>query len=155
MNQQDIDNIISHLQNSVNSLSNRQKDTLNALIKDSRNLNLKQLKRLFYLAIVTRNYPICPACNLPITNHKEFSLDHIYPASKGGLNCLHNLQPMHKQCNELKGCEIQVKYFIEYEITLTIKKEIVKNHERRKQKKRRNSKWLKPWQIKHNNDKSR
>lgn len=48
----------------------------------------------------------CALCGKQIQNERELSLDHIVPHSRGGSDYLHNMQPAHRKCNELKGNEI-------------------------------------------------
>ena len=68
--------------------------------------NIYKVRILYRLAIDNRVYPECPYCKQPIKTQDEFTIDHIIPRSKGGTDDIENLQPMQKECNSLKGCEM-------------------------------------------------
>lgn len=78
-------------------------DLLSIISLCSDRLGPKQVKELYRIAIFLGFAPTCPGCGLPITNIGDFSWDHIWPQSKGGCSELHNLQPMHKECNTVKA----------------------------------------------------
>lgn len=153
MTANDVQQIIKILIACSDRLTSRQQDRVKNLARFAPNLNYKQLKLMFRLLIIAGHKPICPACNKPITDVQDFSMDHIFPRTMGGGNNLGNLQPMHKSCNEHKGSQIQNKYFIEYQITTTVRIEFAGYPERKKSKKHRNKEKLKSWQItiNHNN----
>lgn len=75
---------------------------LNSLARQENALTPKQLKKVYALLIASGHYPICPWCKEYIYNINDFTWDHIVPRSKGGSNDLSNLQPMHKECNNVK-----------------------------------------------------
>lgn len=129
----------------------RPEDVVNVLMSLAANadkLNKAQVKELFRILIAVGNFPVCPACHQPITSMKEFSWDHIYPASRRGSHEICNMQPMHRACNEAKSNMIQPEYFdTSYEITAEIHVEIVARKESRKKKKNRKVAHYKPHQI--------
>jgi hypothetical protein len=47
----------------------------------------------------------CLACGEQYGPGRVLSLDHVIPLSKGGRNCLANLQPLCAPCNVTKGSE--------------------------------------------------
>ena len=49
---------------------------------------------------------ICGMCNKKFTNENPATIDHIIPVSKGGLNVIENIQPLHGVCNSRKGQKI-------------------------------------------------
>lgn len=70
-----------------------------------------EVKGLLKILAARGYFPKCAACHKPITDYKDFSWDHIIPASKGGPDVIGNMQPMHVGCNVDKGSEIDEKYF--------------------------------------------
>ena len=146
MTPSDVREIITKLL-ACDKLSQSQRKKVTKLARTSQNLNCKQIKLLFRLLIGAGQKPICPSCNRPITDVMDFSIDHIYPRARGGGNGLENLQPMHKSCNVTKGAKIYDKYFVDQEVPIPSKKEIVLNRERNKGKKQRNHEILKISQL--------
>lgn len=55
---------------------------------------------------------VCHLCggdippDVPEYHPLEFTIDHLIPRSRGGRNCLSNLRPAHRQCNETKADRI-------------------------------------------------
>jgi len=45
----------------------------------------------------------CYLCEKPITDQNDFSLEHVIPVSRNGLNTPGNWRPAHKACNNDKG----------------------------------------------------
>ena len=108
-------------------------------------LNRDQVKQLYQILIACGQYPVCPACNQPITSIEDFTWDHIYPACHGGTNKLSNMVPMHKGCNESKGSQFfEELYDVEYEITAKIVIEPHNGHKKKKAKKSKSR--FKAWQ---------
>ena len=75
-------------------------------IKRLNEYNIYKVRILYRIAIDNLVYPECPYCKKPIKTQDEFTIDHIIPRAKGGMDNIENLQPMHKLCNSDKGCEI-------------------------------------------------
>lgn len=48
----------------------------------------------------------CCHCGMLMNPFKDFSIDHKMPTSKGGKDCLWNLQPLCRRCNSAKGNRI-------------------------------------------------
>lgn len=142
MTANDVREIINKLI-ACDKLSQSQRNKVRKLTRAAPNLNCKQLKLLFRLLIVAGQKPICPACNKPITNIMDFSIDHIFPRARGGGNSVENLQPMHKSCNVIKGAKICDKYFVDQEIEIPSKREHFTNRD----KKHRNREILKKAQT--------
>ncbi len=129
------------------------KGLLNTLSQVADKLDRKQVKQLYCMLIAHGQYPVCPACNQPITSTQDFSWDHIVPASRGGSDNISNMVPMHAHCNELKGNQFFDELFdVEYKITTQIKLEIVQPVvvqpvvQKKKKKKKRNIARFKAWQ---------
>ncbi|MBR4891974.1 MAG: HNH endonuclease [Alphaproteobacteria bacterium] len=128
------------------------KDLLNALVPVADKLDRKQVKQLYSMLIANGQYPVCPACNQPITTVQDFTWDHIVAASKGGSDDISNMVPMHAKCNELKGNQYFDELFeVEYKITTEIKLEVVYPVVEPapvivKKQKKRNVTRFKPWQ---------
>lgn len=112
---------------------------LHTLMLCADKLDRSQVKQLFRILISVGRFPVCVACHQPITDIRDFSWDHIWPASKGGSNELVNMQPMHCACNVAKGCEIQPQY-IKYEAELIISAETDAPALQQKPKKYKNTK---------------
>lgn len=53
-------------------------------------------------AVYDRDNGRCGICYRPV-RFNEFTLDHIYPISKGGSHTFHNVQIAHSACNTSKG----------------------------------------------------
>jgi len=115
-------------------------------------IDKRQMKQIYRILIAHGRFPICPACNQPITDINDFSWDHVYPHSCGGSNDLYNLQPMHKICNELKDCKIDSKYInVQYEFTEELRIACSKRkYKTRTSKKNRHVERMKAW---HQNEK--
>lgn len=58
-------------------------------------------KRSVREAIFTRDGPNCKLCGTIV----DLTLDHIIPVSKGGEDCLENLQVLCQSCNSKKGAK--------------------------------------------------
>jgi hypothetical protein len=128
------------------------KNLLVALESCATSMDRKQVKQLYAILIACGQYPVCPVCNQPITDIKDFTWDHIRPASRGGSDDISNMIPMHATCNVLKGNQyfeelFDIKYEITAEIKLKISEEYVpaKTKKGRKRKKRNIAKF-KAWQ---------
>ena len=68
-----------------------------------------------------QQFPICLYCQQPIKT-KDYSVDHITPLGRGGLNTFDNLQLICNSCNRTKGdlshqefC--MLLFFLEQEMT--------------------------------------
>lgn len=94
--------------------------------------NHKQIKQMYALMGDYGHYPVCKLCGKPIyinsqtisnsskkCSHKEFTWDHIYPKSLGGVNDLSNMQPSHKLCNNLKGSNVKEEH-VHYSINIVV-----------------------------------
>lgn len=112
----------------------------------SSGLMRKILKRL-----ILRGHCItCALCGKEISDACDLTLDHIVPRSCGGSDKLHNMQPAHKHCNELKGNKVSPD-----EIQAACAgandspSEILDRKKKRKEagQKHRNVKRIKPWEI--------
>lgn len=66
-------------------------------------ISVRIMRRILKRLILRGTYIQCELCGQMITNERELSLDHIVPRSRGGSDYLHNMQPAHRKCNELKG----------------------------------------------------
>lgn len=106
----------------------------------------KILKRL----ILRGHCVTCALCGKEIDSTRDLTLDHITPRSHGGSDKLHNMQPAHKKCNELKGnktspAEIQSAC----NGTNDSPEQILERKKKRKvsRQKHRNVKRIKPWEI--------
>ena len=120
----------------------------------SSGLMRKILKRL----ILRGHCVTCALCGKEISNARDLTLDHIVPRSCGGSDKLHNMQPAHKHCNELKGNKVSPD-----EIQAACAdandspSEILERKKKRKAagQKHRNVKRIKPWELNngHNNSK--
>ena len=66
--------------------------------------DIRNLRKLYRIAIDNCVYPECPYCKKSITNQEDLTIDHIIPHALGGKDDIENLQPMHKKCNSEKGC---------------------------------------------------
>lgn len=92
----------------------------------------------------------CALCGKDITCERDLTLDHIVPRSRGGSDYLHNMQPAHRKCNELKGNDVTDA---DIEEACANSNDSVQEITERKKKRReaykrhRNAKWIKPWQI--------
>ena len=88
-----------------NTLTPRQLGQLDALEHMGRR-SVGGLRMLYRIAITNYLYPECPWCKRPITGQQDLTIDHIIPKAFGGTDNIDNLQPMHKECNSLKGCSM-------------------------------------------------
>lgn len=88
-----------------NTLTPRQLGQLDALEHMGRR-SVGGLRMLYRIAITNYLYPECPWCKRPITGQQDLTIDHIVPKAMGGTDNIENLQPMHKECNSLKGCSM-------------------------------------------------
>lgn len=55
--------------------------------------------------VYERNAGVCGICRTAVS-FEEFSVDHIYPLSRGGGHVLSNLQIAHLECNVRKGAKV-------------------------------------------------
>lgn len=104
------------------------------------------LKRL----IVHGHKVDCALCGCAITRERDLTLDHIVPRSRGGSNYLHNMQPAHKKCNELKGNTVTSLDIEEACVASNDSVQAIADRKKKRKesgKKHRNAKWIKPWQI--------
>ena len=72
------------------------------------------------------------------------------PRSCGGSDYLHNMQPAHRKCNELKGNAMTDADIAEACKDSNDSVQAIEKRKRRRNdayKKQRNAKWVKPWQI--------
>lgn len=46
---------------------------------------------------------VCWLCRGPIASYADVTLDHMTPASRGGLYEVDNLRPAHHECNQKRG----------------------------------------------------
>ncbi len=114
------------------------KDLLIALNGCVGSMTRKHVKQLYAVLIGCGQYPVCPVCNQPITTIKDFTWDHIRPASRGGSNDLSNMVPMHADCNVSKGNQFFEELFtINYQITAEIKLEVPKAKKQKKKKRKK------------------
>jgi 5-methylcytosine-specific restriction endonuclease McrA len=77
-----------------------------------------------------RREQIKPHLNLYMIGNKEKVLltrDHIKPRKHGGLNCLHNYQPMCERCNKEKSADYSIKDRAKHLISL-VKYKFRKGH---------------------------
>ena len=93
----------------------------------------------------------CALCGKPISRERDLTLDHIVPHSCGGSDWLHNMQPAHRKCNELKGntvsdADVAASGDTVFEITER------KKQRKESRKKHRNIKRIKPWDVDRRNN---
>lgn len=94
--------------------------------------NHKQIKQIYAIMGDYGHYPVCKLCGKPIyinsstirnsvtqRNNKEFTWDHIYPKSLGGVNDLSNMQAAHKICNNHKGRNLPEEH-AHYQINIVV-----------------------------------
>ena len=117
---------------------------LSSLEKNPEQLNRRHLKKIYALLIAMGHYPICPWCRDYIYSIDDFSWDHISPKARGGEDCLENLQPMHKCCNNASKCDgvyqVDYRYDIKSELVDTIMSVRVTTIPRKKKNKSDNKK---------------
>ena len=53
--------------------------------------------------LINKNGATCALCGKSIETMKDCTIDHIIPASKGGLTTIENCQLAHRNCNQRKG----------------------------------------------------
>ena len=59
-----------------------------------------------FMLLVESAGGICPCCKVSVPKQK-FTVDHIVPLSRGGLNVIDNIQPLCLRCNMIKGITTQ------------------------------------------------
>jgi len=57
----------------------------------------------FKLRVLMESGGNCWLCGLPIQKMSHFTVDHVVPLSKGGMNTKGNKRAAHKKCNGIKG----------------------------------------------------
>ena len=69
------------------------------------------LNRKYRKQIADGNFPLCYLCGLPIKKQNEVSQDHISPRCISHRTTEDNLAPVHKVCNQKKGCMTVAEWF--------------------------------------------
>lgn len=59
----------------------------------------KKIRGIIRIAVMERDYYRCKHCD----THKDLTIDHIIPESKGGTLDIENLQTLCRTCNSKKG----------------------------------------------------
>lgn len=144
-------NILMSVCDKEHTVRNDVHNILGMLMAHAGQLSKQNIKKLYKIAIRYDLNPRCFACNQPILHIKDFSWDHLYPHSKGGSNDLHNLVPMHKSCNQVKGdnvVEIVISedYSICFDADIVVVRVEQPNNVPTK-KKKRNVERFRPWQY--------
>ncbi len=62
------------------------------------------IRKKWKIYLLERSNGVCAECKLPLKGDATF--DHIKPKATGGKTELHNLQLVHRLCNERKGAEM-------------------------------------------------
>jgi 5-methylcytosine-specific restriction endonuclease McrA len=73
-------------------------------IRDSR-LKAQTVERIDRFKVYERDEGICGICKSYV-DKERFTIDHIFPLSKGGLHTYSNVQIAHSLCNSRKGATI-------------------------------------------------
>lgn len=104
------------------------------------------MRRILKKLILRGTCVRCELCGKTIDNERDLTLDHIVPRSRGGSDWLHNMQPAHKHCNELKGNTVTSD---DIKASNDSPLEILQRKKNRKESKQKNRKivHIKPWQI--------
>lgn len=118
---------------------------------DARDVVTTQRMRWILKKLILRGYNInCALCGNPIMCERDLSMDHIVPKSRGGSDELCNMQPAHRKCNELKGNAMTdddvAKSCADSGETIQMI-EARKKNRKEANKKYRNIKRMKPWQV--------
>ena len=128
MNDQGVRQLVRYIEYTCwTTLTSRQSQRLEHL-RNIKHCSIRGLRSLYKIAIDNYVFPECPYCKQSITTSDDLTIDHFVPKAHGGQDNLENLQPMHKECNSLKGCSMP-------EITECTEIPVKKHRKKRNQKK--------------------
>lgn len=106
MDDKGVKTIIKFIQNDYRTVLTKQQYEQLAFLRNIDSYSVRNLRKVFCIAISVGAYPECPYCHKPIYLQGELTIDHTIPRSKGGTDAIENLQPMHGKCNFEKGCSM-------------------------------------------------
>ncbi len=84
----------------ITNVPKKPKKVLPSIAKTSSEKNLARRMKIW-----NRSSGICYLCGEPVS-FVEFTIEHLFPLSKGGGNDLNNLRASHEKCNQKKGDSI-------------------------------------------------
>ena len=86
--------------------------THNRRVRLGKRLTKKELQQIYDGNIIKHSQLTCDICTHPITDVKQWTLEHFIPISRGGTNELSNLGVAHRSCNSSKRDKTLEEYHI-------------------------------------------